>query len=323
MPWLGIPGHDLRMGARDFFVSVVFAVALGLGLTMATSGHAAAEFMVARAAFAVAGIALAIGYFLWLGEVPRSRWRALSVGFLAILMAGAGLPVSLAWVNLREREAIPEKAAPASRPAIQSMTETPPSVRHVPIPKAPTIPRKLSPSSPNERSGQYTFSDVPPVIASSHVTVGTAYMMVAISTSPYNDPHHQYPAWDVSVRAPGAMVAKSLTRLENPPETSPEALTFMRQIDHAVSVGACTCQVNIWIKVPSLRRYIRNEPAISVTYTAENGQHFSQSIPVHVAATMIDAVKAAPRRVAIPAGATNIPTLSVLRTRTPPETPRG
>jgi hypothetical protein len=112
------------MGARDFFISVVFVLLFGLGVTMATSGHYLAEFWVARAAFLLAALALAAGAFLWFKEQPRPQSYRLTAGIGTALYIVFLTPVLIYWVNMREREARPEQAAtllppkpPAGNPA--------------------------------------------------------------------------------------------------------------------------------------------------------------------------------------------------------------
>jgi hypothetical protein len=91
------------MGLVELLLGVVFTVCVGLGFGLGAMGDAGGvEFIIARAAFAVAAIAVAGAFFYWLSEGDKDNRLIVIFGIVAGLLVFIGLPFSQKWLTIRE-----------------------------------------------------------------------------------------------------------------------------------------------------------------------------------------------------------------------------
>jgi hypothetical protein len=94
------------MGAVELLISVIFVLALGVGITLTTSAISPPEFFWTRICYILAATALAAGYFLWISQAPRSAWTRVLLGSVVGISVFVGLPALLQWVNVRATAAL-------------------------------------------------------------------------------------------------------------------------------------------------------------------------------------------------------------------------
>jgi hypothetical protein len=97
------------MGAVEILLTVVFALALGTGVTVTTSATIG-EFWIARTCYVIAAIALIAAYLVWLRKsrqrpISSMAWEIL-LGVITFGLVVIGTPAALFWINSRERSAV-------------------------------------------------------------------------------------------------------------------------------------------------------------------------------------------------------------------------
>jgi hypothetical protein len=91
------------MGIIEILVSVIFVLAIGVGVSLAMGESSRKEFLFARLCFITAALALAGAYFYWLHETNQSSGLKIIFGIVTTIVIVVGLPITLRWVNNREK----------------------------------------------------------------------------------------------------------------------------------------------------------------------------------------------------------------------------
>jgi hypothetical protein len=91
------------MGLVELLLGVVFTLGIGVGFGVGAMGDAGnVEFVIARAAFWVAALAVAGAFFYWLSEGDRENRLIITLGIVSGLLVFVGLPFSQKWLDARE-----------------------------------------------------------------------------------------------------------------------------------------------------------------------------------------------------------------------------
>jgi hypothetical protein len=91
------------MGLIELLLGVVFTLGVGVGFGVGATGDAGnVEFVIARAAFCVAALAVAGAFFYWLSEGDRENRLIIILGIVSGLCVFVGLPFSQKWLDARE-----------------------------------------------------------------------------------------------------------------------------------------------------------------------------------------------------------------------------
>jgi heme/copper-type cytochrome/quinol oxidase subunit 4 len=95
-----------RDNVINILISVVFAIAIGLAVTVTTSASAGYEFWIARLLYLLAAISVAVAYFLWIATHSEASISTVSFGLVAAVLIVIGIPASFYWVDRREHPPI-------------------------------------------------------------------------------------------------------------------------------------------------------------------------------------------------------------------------
>jgi hypothetical protein len=90
------------MGPIEILISVVFTLAVGVGVALNTSATTPAEFWIARGCFGIAAAALLAAYIVWLWDGARDPALRVLLGALIGILVIPGTVEALNWVNFRE-----------------------------------------------------------------------------------------------------------------------------------------------------------------------------------------------------------------------------
>lgn len=91
------------MGVVELLLGVIFAICVGIGVSMTPSALTAGEFWAARVCFVIAAVALCAAYFYWLHEGDRNQYLRIFFGIVVGVLAIVGTTEAIYWVNNREQ----------------------------------------------------------------------------------------------------------------------------------------------------------------------------------------------------------------------------
>jgi hypothetical protein len=92
------------MGIIELLVGVVFALALGTGVSLTMGGDGSTEFLWARICYLIAAAALVAAYAIWLRSSTQLQTTRILIGILIGGLVFAGTPELFRWVDSRQNK---------------------------------------------------------------------------------------------------------------------------------------------------------------------------------------------------------------------------